>query len=166
MNRRPPGLQLEETIFGFINYKSAEGLSPLTIRSYQTDLNTWLEYQGNTPISKITTKNIRDYLLYMRHEYVPRRITGGNDRKLSGKTIRNIWITLSAFFRWATDEFKMENPMRGVAPPKYNDPPVEPFSTAVLPSDPAVTTTPCATHKSPSVKTPKEMSPSSTKTNP
>lgn len=128
MNRRPPGLQLEETIFGFINYKSAEGLSPLTIRSYQTDLNTWLEYQGNTPISKITTKNIRDYLLYMRHEYVPRRITGGNDRKLSGKTIRNIWITLSAFFRWASDEFKMENPMRGVAPPKYNDPPVEAFS--------------------------------------
>jgi len=128
MNRRPPGLQLEETIFGFINYKSAEGLSPLTIRSYEADLKLWLEYQGNVPVTRVTTQNIRDYLLYMRHEYEPRRITGGNDRKLSGKTIRNIWITLSAFFHWASDEFDVENPMKGVAPPKYNDPPVEPFS--------------------------------------
>ena len=33
MNRRPPGLQLSKALQGFLQYKTAEGLSPRTIAS-------------------------------------------------------------------------------------------------------------------------------------
>jgi len=45
MNRRATGLLISKAIPGFINYKSAEGLSPNTIYSYERDLNLWLTYQ-------------------------------------------------------------------------------------------------------------------------
>jgi hypothetical protein len=53
----------------------------------------------------VPTQELGGYLSYMRTEYPSRCITGNNDRKLSRKTIRNIWISLSAFFSWACDEF-------------------------------------------------------------
>jgi hypothetical protein len=56
-------------------------------------------------VTKVTTQSLRDYLTYMRSEYTPPRITGNNNRKLSSKIIRNIWISLSAFFHWESDEF-------------------------------------------------------------
>jgi integrase len=75
----------------------------------------------------VTTQNLRDYLTYLRTYYTPRRITGNNDRKLTTKTIRNIWVSLSAFFHWASDEFGVSNPMKKVPAPKFSEPPVEPF---------------------------------------
>ncbi len=57
MKRRPPGLIISKAIPGFINYKSAEGLSPNTIYSYQRDLNQWLTYQEDVDISKVTPRD-------------------------------------------------------------------------------------------------------------
>ena len=37
MNQRPTG---------FLPYKSAEGLSPVTVTGYDHDLKLWIEYQG------------------------------------------------------------------------------------------------------------------------
>ena len=128
MNRRPTGLIISKAIPGFINYNSAEGLSPNTIYSYQRDLNQWLTYQEDVDISEVTPRDLRDYLNYLRTEYVPRRITGNNERKLSNKTVRNVWVSLASFFRWASIEFEISNPIDGVPAPKFKDPPVEPFS--------------------------------------
>jgi integrase/recombinase XerD len=47
---------------------------------------------------------------------------------LSPKTIRNIWISLSAFFSWASEEFGFPNPMKGVPAPKYARAQVETFT--------------------------------------
>ncbi len=52
MNRRPPGLETDKTVQGFLQFKSAEGLSRSTIELYQRDLDRWLEYQGDMDISK------------------------------------------------------------------------------------------------------------------
>ena len=128
MNRRPPGLQVEKTIQGFLQFKAAEGLSKRTIESYEHDLRMWLEYQGDTEIAKITHLDLRQYLNYMLNEYRPRRLTGNNDIPLSPKTVRNIWVCLSALFHWASDEFDMPNPMKKVAAPKFERRPVDPFS--------------------------------------
>lgn len=49
-------------------------------------------------VAKVTPQQLRQYLTYLLTEYVPRRITGNNDVKLSPKTVRNVWVTLSAFF--------------------------------------------------------------------
>ena len=128
MNRRATGLSISKAIPGFINYKSAEGLSPNTIHSYERDLNLWLTYQENIDISKVASRDIRDYLNYLRIEYKPRRITGNNDKKLSPKTIRNVWVTLASFFAWASIEFEITNPIKQVPAPKITVAPVEPFS--------------------------------------
>jgi integrase/recombinase XerD len=128
MNRRPPGLQVEKTIQGFLQFKAAAGLSKRTIESYASDLRMWLEYQGDTEIARITHLELRQYLNYMLNEYRPRRLTGDNDIPLSPKTVRNIWVTLSALFRWVSEEFDTPNPMKKVVAPKFERRPVDPFS--------------------------------------
>jgi hypothetical protein len=37
MNQRPTGLHVTKAITGFLQYKSAEGLSPVTISGYDRD---------------------------------------------------------------------------------------------------------------------------------
>lgn len=128
MNRRPPGLIVSKAITGFVQFKQAEGLSPRTIDSYYRDLKLWLEFQADIEVEKITTQDVRKYLAFLINDYVPRRITGNNDRKLSPKTVHNVWITLMAFFHWVSDEFQIPNIMKGVPGPKYEEPPVEPFT--------------------------------------
>ena len=120
-------MPIQQAIQGFIPYKSAEGLSNATMVGYQHDLNLWVEIQSDRGITEVTTQELRGYLNYMRTDYQPRRIYGDNERKLASKTIRNIWISLSAFFTWASEEFNILSPMKGVPAPKYTDAPVEVF---------------------------------------
>ena len=128
MNRRPPGLDVSKCAEGFLQFKIAEGLSPRTIDSYSRDLRIWMEYQGDIEVSEVTSVDLRKYLGYMLTEYKPRRLTGSNNQRLSPKTVRNIWVTLSAFFRWASEEFDIANPMEKVSAPKFVNKPVEPFN--------------------------------------
>lgn len=125
---RSVGLTIDRAIPGFIQFKTAEGLSPRTIAGYQRHLEVWLEYNQDEDIGAVNAEALRNYLNYMRLEYTPRRITGKNEEKLSSKTIRNIYITLKAFFHWASDEFQIDNPMQPIPAPKFTEPPVEPFS--------------------------------------
>jgi integrase/recombinase XerD len=126
MNQSPPGLKLSQCIEGFILYKSAEGLRPRTLQSYRRYLDRWAENLKDPLVEKITPKDVRQYLDFMRNDYVPQRISG-NKKPLSPKSIRNIWMMLSSFFTWATVEFQIPNPMDQVPAPRYKLPPVEPF---------------------------------------
>ncbi|MDX9991197.1 MAG: phage integrase N-terminal SAM-like domain-containing protein [Anaerolineales bacterium] len=128
MNHRPPGsLPVSKAIVGFLSFKTAEGLADRTIDSYQRQLQKWLEYLGDKDVATITVAELTQYFSWLRNEYVPHSFGGGKDR-LSPKTLRNFWITLSAFFTWASKEFKMINPMKEVPSPKFKSPPVEPFT--------------------------------------
>jgi integrase/recombinase XerD len=91
-------------------------------------LNLWLEISGDRNIQQVTTQELREYLNYMRNDYTPRRINGNNQKKLSSKTLRNIWISLSAFFTWAGNEFEITSPMKGVPAPKFTQALVETFT--------------------------------------
>jgi integrase len=94
-DQRPTGLKVIKAITGFLQYKSAEGLSPVTVSGA---------------------------------DYVPRRITGNNDKKVSPKTVYNLYISVASFFTWASREFQIDNPVKGVPRPRVpEDPPVEPF---------------------------------------
>ena len=112
MNQRPPGLLLSKALTGFLQYKGAEGIASRTVDGYRRDLNHWIEYQGDGDILKVEPKHILTFLNYMRTDYVPRRITGGNSRKLTPKTIYNIYISLASFFTWASHEFNLVSPMK------------------------------------------------------
>jgi integrase/recombinase XerD len=126
MNRRTPGLETVKAIQGFLQFKAAEGLSARTIESYTRDLRLWVEYMGERLVGQITVLELRQYLVYMLTEYQPRRLTGNNEKKLSPKTVRNVWVTLSAFFHWASDEFQIPNMMKKVPASKFEFPPVDP----------------------------------------
>ena len=128
MNQRPPVLLASQAIPGFLQFKTAEGMSPRTIESYGRDLRMWLEYHGDAEVGDITTLQLRQYLYYMLKEYTPRRLTGNNDLGLSPKSVHNIWISFRSFFRWLNEEFDFPNPTLKIPPPKYEKAPVVPFS--------------------------------------
>jgi hypothetical protein len=112
MNQRPTGLNVTKAITGFLQYKSAEGLSPVTVSGYDRDLKLWIEYQGDMDVAAVETTHILAYLNYLRTDYVPRRITGNNDKKLSPKSVYNLYISVASFFTWASREFDLNNPMK------------------------------------------------------
>ena len=128
MNRRSSGsLFLSKAIGGFIQYKAAEGLSPTTLRSYEDHLKLWVEHLGDKPVNWIKTADVQEYFVWLRTEYEPRRF-GGDRRALSAKTVRNFYISLCAFFTWASREFDLPSPMKAVPSPKFEEPPIEPFT--------------------------------------
>jgi integrase/recombinase XerD len=106
MNRNPSNslshrstsnsLPLLTAITGFVNYKTAQGLSQRSVDSYKRILEQWAEYLGNKKVAQFTDPDMNAYLVYIRTEYVPRRF-GGNPRALSPKSLRNIWITICSF---------------------------------------------------------------------
>ncbi len=53
MNHRPPVLETVKAIQGFLQFKSAEGLSPRTIESYSRDLMQWHQYLGRWMFPKL-----------------------------------------------------------------------------------------------------------------
>ncbi len=128
MNRSTTGFLLSKAYTGFFQFKEAEGLSPNTLKHYRHDLNAWLVRHGDVSVDSVTTEQLRAYLTYLRRDYVPRRASGKNDTPLSGKTIRNVWVVLCAFFSWIELEFKLQSPMRGVPAPKFEKTEVLPFT--------------------------------------
>ena len=62
------------------------------------------EFAGNKNVAQFTDHEINSYLVCMRTEYGPSRWSG-DTRKLSPKTLRNIWITMCSFFRRANSGF-------------------------------------------------------------
>ncbi len=128
MNRRPlNSLPLGKAITGFVNYKTAEGLSDRSVDSYKRILEHWAEFAGNKNVAQFTDHDINSYLVYMRTEYVPSRWSR-DTRNLSPKTLRNIWITMCSFFRWANSEFHIESPMKNVPAPRFQKVEIEPFT--------------------------------------
>jgi integrase/recombinase XerD len=127
-NRRPPGILLQKAVQGFLQFKTAEGLSPRTLESYGRDLRTWLEYRGDGNVTDVTAQEVCQYISYMLSDYQPKRLGKDNKLGLSPKSARNIWITLRSFFGWLNREFDYPNPMLMVPAPKFETSPVKPFS--------------------------------------
>src|SRR5512140_607824 len=117
MNRRPSGLAVSRALSGFLQYKSAEGVSPRTIIAYEHDLKLWLEHMGDLDVAEVRSEHILSFLSCLRTDYVPRRIAGDNSHKLTPKTIYNIYVSLASFFRWASAEFGLENPIKAIPRP-------------------------------------------------
>lgn len=127
MNCRSSGLLTAKALHGFLQAKTAEGLSPNTLVGYECILNLWLKHAGDRDVAHFTSQDLRNHLAWFRSGYTPHRFNG-NTAPLSAKSLRNIWVILSAFFAWASGEFNFPNPMKGIPAPKFEEAPVEPFS--------------------------------------
>src|SRR5512147_3013803 len=76
-NRSPSNsLPLRKAIIGFLNFKSAAGLSQRSVDSYRRILEQCADYAGDKKVSHFTDHEINEYLVYMRTEYVPRASAG------------------------------------------------------------------------------------------
>ena len=128
MNQSTSGFKLSKAIEGFLLQKAAQGLSPRTLECYADQLQQWQMYLGaEAEIQQATPQNLRAFLAWLRSDYKPRRLTHG-DQPLSAKTVRNYWVALSAFFTWASAEFGLDNPMKAVTAPRFEEAPVEPLT--------------------------------------
>ena len=54
MNRRPQGLEASKAVIGFLQYKGAEGLAPVTVAGYERDLKLWIDHMGGIDVVRIT----------------------------------------------------------------------------------------------------------------
>lgn len=133
MNRSTPGsskpkvsLTLVKAIDGYLKFKTAEGLSPRTISSYEFTLSHWLDYIGNREVLEIEASDLIGYMAWLRTEYKPRRWNGSSE-PLSAKSIRNVWVAFRSFFGWLQVEFKFPNPAKEIKAPKFQKHPVETF---------------------------------------
>ena len=111
-------LPLSKALNGFTITKQAEGLSPRTVNSYLDCLSKWVEHTGDRDISQVTGPQISSYLAWLRTDHQPHRF-GGKDHPLSPKTLRNVWMSFSSFFKWAERELGIPYPMRGIPTPRF-----------------------------------------------
>jgi integrase len=79
-------------------------------------------------INKVDSKKIEKFMTYLREDHLIRDVAGVpiKPRKLSSKTLRNCWATLSVFWKWVVKEFEIDNPFK-VAPIKAHTKPVYPL---------------------------------------
>ncbi|NLF00953.1 MAG: tyrosine-type recombinase/integrase [Anaerolineales bacterium] len=120
-------MQLSRAIRGFLLARSADGLSENTLIDYERTLRTVAAFLADPDIEAVTTDDLRRYLDHLRRDYVPTRMSG-DASPLSPKTIKNHWIALASFYKWAARELGVDNALAGIKPPQTSQATVEPFT--------------------------------------
>lgn len=113
---------------GFLLSKSASGRSPNTVRNYRKELARFIEIVGDKEISSVVNEDIERYLHYLKNDFriSLQATTPIRPRKMSSKSLRNAWGTLSVFWRWVSAEFGTSNPFK-VPPVRAFTKPIDPF---------------------------------------
>jgi hypothetical protein len=76
MNHRSSGLLISDASEGLLLAKLAEGRRPRAITSYRHDLHVWLDHTGDKDVDHVTAQGVQTFLLYLRIDYQPRRLSG------------------------------------------------------------------------------------------
>lgn len=93
----------DEYITRFLNAKQMEGCSDRTIQYYRVKVEHFLKDISN-PVRKISTEQIRDYLV--RYQKI---------NNCSKVTIDNVRRNISSFFSWLEEEdYILKSPMRRI----------------------------------------------------
>jgi len=101
---------LSKAIEGFILWKSACGLSQNTINDYQNYLNLFARWSDDPDINLISTKTIESFFNYLQHEHKVHRGGFATEKSLAPKTISNVWITFSVFWKWVVENYRIPSP--------------------------------------------------------
>lgn len=122
-------MDIRTAIDGFILFKSGEGLSQNTLLDYGHWLGIFARRYDGRDVGSFRPADISGFLDYLRNEYEPRRLTGG-DGPLSSQSVRNAWVALKSFYRWASSTLDIPNVMADgrVPSPKATNPEQVPFS--------------------------------------
>ncbi|MCC7360610.1 MAG: hypothetical protein IT317_14110 [Anaerolineales bacterium] len=70
MNHRSSGLKLSDAVEGFLQFKMAEGRSPLPLVGYRHDLREWQAYAGDKQVEKFDAQELMAFLNLSVHQVV------------------------------------------------------------------------------------------------
>ena len=71
INRGSSGLLASKALIVFLQFKTAEGLTPATLVAYEQILRVWVTRFGDRPVDRITSEDLRNRLAWLRTEYKP-----------------------------------------------------------------------------------------------
>jgi len=115
-------MNLSHAIDEFLLAKNADNVSDSTMKWYKSNLGIFLAYAqnaiGDADVTTITTRQLRGYIVYMKSRTT--RYELGDQKPvqeggLSDDTIETRKRILHTFFKWCSEEFHCENPMRRIA---------------------------------------------------
>ena len=122
-------MKIRQMVDGFVLFKTAEGVSQKTLQNYTRYLNQFATWAGDADSDQLSASMVADFIVFMRDEYVPRRI-GGDTTNLSSQSIRNIWVAMKSFSAWAQRTLDVPDVMAGgrVPVPRATSEPRIPFT--------------------------------------
>lgn len=120
---------LSRAIEGFLLSKSSSGRSVNTIRNYKQELGRFADWLGDVPIDEISSRQLKEYMKFLRDDFRITHVatTPISPRKLSSKSLRNTWGTLSSFWNWTSKEFDLDSPFN-LIPVKAHTKPIDPLN--------------------------------------
>lgn len=126
-HKRSQQWQLSHAIQGFLQYKTIENLSPLTIIKYERHLCRFLAFTGDLPCMGLEPEHFAEFIVWLKTEY---RFTtlSGKQIQPSNKTVYTYYTTLSVFANWLEEQGHGEKLLKGVPKPRYVDHSPEAFT--------------------------------------
>ena len=110
-------MKLSAVLKGYWLDKELE-FSPNTVKQYRYAFNHLIDFLGDAEFERITSDDIRRYLMWLRTE-----------REVGKRTQQNYWITLSSLWTWAETELGVPHIIRGkVAKPTFTKKVIEPLT--------------------------------------
>ncbi len=101
---------LSGAVTTFLLERSAAGRSPHTIADYRNYLKVFVDYLDDPDLNTISTQSVNEFLNYLQTDYRVKRGGVETDHLISPKTVANVQTTLITFWKWATAQFKIQNP--------------------------------------------------------
>jgi len=92
-------MYLKNAIDGFILARTAEGVSPYTVKIYQWGLCRFMNYFDNHDINQITQNDIRSYFHHLQ-----------TTTHLPPESLKMALRTIHAFYSWAEIEINVNRP--------------------------------------------------------
>ncbi len=110
-------MKMSQAIEGFLLDRRASGYSDKTIHLYRICLRLLCDFLSDPPINKITLTDLQRYMIYLQHEYEPKR-KDGSTGPLSQSAVSNHWKAIRSLFNWCSTELGVKRPdTRLVMPP-------------------------------------------------
>jgi len=112
-------MNLSEAIEEYLIAKRADGVTSASYKWYESLIKSFSSWVGgDEPLSKITAKQIREYIIYLQ------------DSDYSDDTVHGHRRVLHNFWSWCKAEWGIENPMGNIA---YPSPPKKKIPKTVKP---------------------------------
>jgi site-specific recombinase XerD len=118
-------MRLSESLEQFLLNAKANGLRPASVTWYASILNAMIENLGDAQTIAVTPQIMRENIVALRertsrYKNAPQKPE--QDGALSESSIHAHLRAYHRFWAWASDEYNMPNPMKGIKRPKQSKP--------------------------------------------